>query len=118
VLFLLTTYENRLDQIVVRHRKRLVTISTLAKTARKPFGLELEKDLLILKFVDDYNHYIGYIDQADQLWASNPSLRCIKHGSWHTLWNFIFNVTLVNSFLLSDYKTVSIQSTRPCSTRY
>jgi hypothetical protein len=38
--------------------------------------------------------------------ATNRGLHCIKRGGWHALWNFIFNVTLVNSFLLSDYKEV------------
>lgn len=118
VLFLSTTHETGPDQLVIRHRKRPATTSTSAKTARQAFGPDSEKDLPIPKFVDDYNHYMGYVDQADQLRASNPGLRRIKHGGWHALWNFIFNVTLVNSFLLSDYKTVSIQSTRPYSTRY
>jgi len=80
--------------------------STSAKTARQPFGSDPEKDLPIPKFVDDYNHFMGYVDQADQLRASNPGLRRIRRGGWHALWNFIFNVTLVNSFLLSDYSKV------------
>jgi hypothetical protein len=53
---------------------------------------------------------MGYVDQADQRQATNPGLRRIKRGGWHTLWNFIFNVTLVDSFLLSDYKEVSLFS--------
>jgi hypothetical protein len=110
VLFLSTTHETGPDQIVVRHRKRPATTSTSAKTARKPFGSESEKNLPIPKFVDDYNHYMGYVDQADQLRATNPGLRRIRSGGWHALWNFIFNVTLVNSFLLSDYKEVSLFS--------
>jgi len=59
---------------------------------------------------------MGYVDQADQRRASNPGLRRIRRGGWHALWNFIFNVTLVNSFLLSDYKTVYMQSIRSYST--
>jgi hypothetical protein len=108
VLFLSTTHQTGLDQVVIRHRKRPATTSTSAKTARKAFGSEPEKDLPIPKFVDDYNHYMGYVDQADQLRATNPGLRRVKRGGWHALWNFIFNVTLVNSFLLSDYKEVSV----------
>jgi hypothetical protein len=110
VLFLSTTHETGPDQIVVRHRKWPATTSTSAKTACKPFGSESEKDLPILKFVDDYNHYMSYVDQAYQLRATNPGLRRIRSGGWHALWNFIFNVTLVNSFLLSDYKEVSLFS--------
>jgi hypothetical protein len=118
VLFLSTTHETGPDQLVIRHRKRPSTKSTSAKTAHQAFGPDLEKDLPIPKFVDDYNHYMGSVDQADQLRSSNSGLRRIKHSSWHALWNFIFNVTLVNSFLLSDYKTASIQSIRPYNTRH
>jgi hypothetical protein len=110
VLFLSTTHETGPDQVVVRHRKRPATTSTSAKTARAPFGSKPSKDLPIPKFVDDYNHYMGYVDRADQLRATNPGLRRIRHGGWHALWNFIFNVTLVNSYLLSDYKDVRIYS--------
>jgi hypothetical protein len=111
VLFLSTTYKTSLDQVVIQYRKRPATTSTSAKTARKAFRSEPEKDLPIPKFVDDYNHYMGYVDQADQLRATNPSLHRVKHGGWHALWNFIFNVMLVNSFLLSDYKEVSVFTT-------
>jgi hypothetical protein len=104
VLFLSTTHQTGPDQVVIRHRKRPATTSTSAKTARKAFGSEPEKDLPIPKFVDDYNHYMGYVDEADQLRATNSGLRPIRKGGWHALWNFIFNITLVNSFLLSDYK--------------
>ena len=81
MLFLLTTHETRPDQVVIRHRKQLATTSTLAKTARKAFGLASEKDLPIPKFVDDYNHYMGYVDQADQLRATNPGLRHVRRGT-------------------------------------
>lgn len=85
MLFLSTTHETGPDQIVIQHRKRPATTSTLAKTARRVFGSEPEKDLPIPKFVDDYNHYIGYVDQADQLRASNPGLRRIKRGGYNAL---------------------------------
>jgi Transposase IS4 len=59
VLFLSTTHETGQDQVVIRHRKRPALTSTSAKTARKAFGSEPEKDLPIPKFIDDYNHYMG-----------------------------------------------------------
>lgn len=80
VLFLSTTHETGPDQLVIRHRKRPPTTSTSAKTSRQAFGPDPKKDLPIPKFVDDYNHYMGYVDQADQLQASNPGLRGIKRG--------------------------------------
>jgi hypothetical protein len=104
VLFLSTTHKTGPDQVVIWYRKRLATTSTLTKTAWKAFGSEPEKNLPILKFVNDYNYYMGYVDQADQLRATNPGLRPIRKGGWHPLWNFIFNGTLMNSFLLSEYK--------------
>lgn len=82
MLFLSTTHEAGPgpDKVVIRHRKRPALTSTSAKTARQPFGLAPEKDLPIPKFVDDYNHFMGYVDRADQLRASNPGLRQIRRG--------------------------------------
>jgi hypothetical protein len=51
---------------VVQNRKRLSETSTSAKTARKPFGNDVRKDLPIPKLIDDYNHHMGYVDQANQ----------------------------------------------------
>ena len=48
---------------------------------------------------------MGQVDQANQLRSYNPGLRRIRRGGWHALWNFIFNVVLVNSYLLSSYKS-------------
>jgi len=53
--------------MIILHRKRPTTTSTSAKAAYSAFEPEPEKDLPIPKYVDDYNHYIGYVDQADQL---------------------------------------------------
>jgi hypothetical protein len=104
VLFLSTT-SNPTDSIVIRNRKRPSSTSTSAKTARKAFGSEPTKDLPIPKFVDDYNHLMNQVDIADQLRATNPGNRRIKTGGWHALWNFLFYVTIVNSYLLSDYES-------------
>ncbi len=85
--------------------KRPSTTSTSAKTARKPFGSSAQKELPIPIFIDEYNHSMGHVDQADQLRSYNPGLRRIRRGGWHALWNFIFNMVLVNSYLLSSYKS-------------
>jgi hypothetical protein len=102
VLFLSTTHGT--PDLIFRHRKRPSTTSTSARTARAVFGSEHSKDLPIPTFIDDYNHYMGQVDQADQLRATNPGLRRIRRGGWQALWHFLFNTTLVNSFLLSGYK--------------
>jgi hypothetical protein len=48
---------------------------------------------------------MGQVDQADQLRSYNPGLRRIRRGGWHALWNFIFNVVLVNCYRLSSFKS-------------
>jgi hypothetical protein len=102
VLFLSTTHST--PDLITRHRKRPSTTSTSARTARAVFGSEHSKDLPIPTFIDDCSHCVGQVDQADQLRATNPGLRRIRRGGWQALWHFLFNVTLVNSFLLSQYK--------------
>ena len=56
---------NRIDQIL-RLRKRPGITSTNAKTSRKVFSNQTIKELLIPKFINNYNYYIGAVDQADQ----------------------------------------------------
>src|SRR5450432_4862429 len=106
VLFLSTTSSDP-NSIIIRNWKRPSSTSSSAKTARKPFGSEPRKDLPIPKFVDDYNHLMNQVDIADQLRSSNVGNRRIRRGGWHALWNFLFQVTIVNSYLLSDYKLAS-----------
>jgi hypothetical protein len=106
VLFLSTTSSDEIS-MVIRNRKRPSTTSTSAKTARKPFGSEPRKDLPIPKFVDDYNHLMNQVDVGDQLRSTNPGNRRNKRGGWHALWNFLFHVTIVNSYLLSGYELAS-----------
>jgi hypothetical protein len=50
---------------------------------------------------------MNQVDIADQLRSTNAGNRRIRRGGWHALWNFLFHVTIVNSYLLSDYKSAS-----------
>jgi hypothetical protein len=88
---------------IVRERKRPSETSSSAKTARVPFGDSPTKELSIPRFVDDYNRQMNAVDQADQLRSYNSGLRRIRKGGWHAIWHFIFNVVLVNCYLLSFY---------------
>ena len=45
---------------------------------------------------------MNHVDQADQLRSYNISLRRIQKG-WRALFQFIFNVVLVNSYLLAHH---------------
>jgi hypothetical protein len=56
------------------------------------------------KVVDNYNHHMGAVDRADQLRSYNTVFRALRQEPWHALFNFLLDVSTVNSFLLSDYK--------------
>jgi hypothetical protein len=51
-------------------RKRLKKTALNTKITRKPYRDKLTKILAIPIFIDDYNHYIGGVDQSNQLRAS------------------------------------------------
>ena len=57
----MSTVSNGIDQIL-RPRKRPGITSTNAKTLRKVFSNQTIKELLIPKFINDYNYYIGAVD--------------------------------------------------------
>jgi hypothetical protein len=46
-------------------RKRPKKTASNAKIIREPFRDQLTKILFIPTFIDDYNHYIGGVDQAN-----------------------------------------------------
>ena len=89
----------------MRLRKRPKETSNKAKTARKPFGDEPRRALPIQAFNDEYNHHMNHVDQADQLRCYNMNLRHTYKG-WKALFQFIFNVVLVNCYLLSFHSNV------------
>jgi hypothetical protein len=74
-----TTIHNGTEWLV-RNRKRLKGTSTSAAITKQPFYMfslpskckELYKHTCLLPIpsaIDNYNHYIGGVDIADQLWA-------------------------------------------------
>jgi hypothetical protein len=60
----------RIDETIERLRKRPKITSKSAVISRKPFSDQPTKLLPIPIFIDDYNHYMEGIDQANQLRAS------------------------------------------------
>ena len=54
-------------ETIKRERRRPIKSATNANTSRKVFGDSATKKLLIPAFINDYNHFIGGVDQADQL---------------------------------------------------
>lgn len=104
VLFMSTVDEGK--ELVERLRKRPSETSTSAKTARKPFGDQAMKKLLIPAFDDNYNHGMGYVDQGNQLKKPN-SLSCLcRKGGHQSLTNWELDTVLVNSYKLSFHSKV------------
>ena len=92
--------------MVIRRRRRPKLTSSKAKTARKPFAEdEHEKELPLHRFLDDYNHHMNHVDQADQLRCYTMNLRHTYKG-WKALFQYVFNVILVNCYLLSYHTNV------------
>jgi hypothetical protein len=60
----------RIEEIIERCRKRPKSTSKNTQISRKPFGDDPIKILPIPVFIDEYNHYIRGIDQANQLRAA------------------------------------------------
>ena len=87
-------------------RKRPKESSTSAKTARAVFGGEFEKILEIPEFIDDYNHHAKAVDRGDQLKYYTPGLRPIRRGGWQSIFHWLLNTVLVNSYLLSFHSKV------------
>jgi hypothetical protein len=63
------TTKHQVEPKIDRLRKRPKKTALNAWITRELFGENPIKVLLILTFIDDYNHYIGGIDQANQLRA-------------------------------------------------
>jgi hypothetical protein len=51
-------------------RKKPKKTASNARITREPFGNNSTKILPIPTFIDDYNHYMGGIDQSNQLRAA------------------------------------------------
>ena len=64
------TTGHRIEPKTFRMRKRPKKTASNAKITREPFGDHPTKILPIPTFIDDYNHYMGGVDQSNQLRAA------------------------------------------------
>jgi hypothetical protein len=52
--------------------------------------------------IDDYNHHMGGVDIADQLWAGFSTQQCgVK--PWRPLFYLLLDSTIINAFRLSEH---------------
>ena len=89
-------------ETILRNRRRPARSATNANTSRKIFGDLSTKKLLIPKFIDDYNHFMGGVDQADQL-RSYYNTQQIHLKNWKPLWHFLLDTTITNCFKIYRY---------------
>ena len=82
-------------EIIERLYRRPAKTAINARTFRDIFGDKAIKKLLIPAFIDDYNHFMGAINQADQLRLYYSTLR--KHNkNWKPFWHFLFDIIVIN----------------------
>jgi len=105
VLFQSTMFDGQ--AYTIRDRKRPSKTSTSAKTARAPFGDKPRAMLSIPDFDDVYNHYMGAVDQADQLRASYAYNRRCRSGGHKALYEFLIEISVINAYKLSLHSEVS-----------
>jgi hypothetical protein len=93
-------------RLVFTPRKRPSKTSSSAKTARAVFGNEARKILPVPEFNKFYNMLMGAIDEGDQLRSYNTGARRCRRGGWQSVFTFLFDVVLVNTYLLSYHQDV------------
>jgi hypothetical protein len=101
----------------VRNRKRPKGTSTSAAITKQPFYMfsppsrckepyEHTRLLPIPGAIDDYNHYMGGVDIADQLRAGfSTQQRGVK--PWRPLFYWLLDSTIINAFRLSEHQRKS-----------
>jgi hypothetical protein len=97
------------SQVIKKLRKRPLETSSLAKTLHIPFNGQARALLDIPLFNDLYNHGMGYIDQGNQLKATNTCTRKCCKGGHYSLITWCLDTMLVNSYLLSFHSSVLVK---------
>jgi hypothetical protein len=64
---------------------------------KEVFGDSFVKELEIPRFIDDYNHYMGGVDIANQLRASYETHRP-TFCTWWPLFLWIIDASIVNAY--------------------
>jgi hypothetical protein len=94
-----TVHSADTEHTIIRKRRRPQATSTNGHLVRKVFGDDVRKDLSIPLFIDDYNHFMGGVDIADQLRSYYTTQR-ISLRNWYPLFFWIIDTAILNSYLL------------------
>jgi hypothetical protein len=82
-----------------RVRKRPAKTSTNRRIIRQVFGSDHTKGLRIPCFIDDYNHYIGGVDLANQFREAYETHKPIFR-TWWPLFYWLINIACINAYRL------------------
>jgi Transposase IS4 len=99
------------DDFREKVRKRPTATSTNARIVRTVFGEESTKELCIPRFIDDYNHYMGGVDLANQFREAYEVHRTSQRN-WWPLFYWLIDVACINAYRLYQLYTVQ-QGERP-----
>jgi len=96
--------ENRIERI----RRRPRETSTNANKVRAIFGSLSKKSLPIPIVIDDYNHFMGGVDIADQLRGYYSTQLSVRR-TWMPLFFWLLDTAIINSYLIFKKKDVNIK---------
>jgi hypothetical protein len=88
-------------------RKRPAKTSTNGRIVRQIFGSDPTKELEIPVFIDDYNHYMGGVDLANQYRAVYETHRTTLRN-WWPLFYWLIDITVVNAFRLHQLHQLAL----------
>ena len=80
---------------------RFSATSTSVFITRSVFETLSHKKLSIPTAINDYNHFMGGVDIANQLRADFTTLRPQTYCYWKPLFHWLLDIALANSYLLA-----------------
>ena len=98
---------HRTEDRIQRKRKCPRITSENARILNPVFKGQPYKDLFIPKAIDDYNHHMKGVDQADQLRANVTCHRKQNYRNWWPLFYFLVDISCVNAYLLWKWSSIA-----------
>lgn len=87
------------DQTETKRRCPRITTDN-ARILNPVFKGQPFKELFIPRAINDYNHHIKGVDQADALRANFTCHRKQNYHTWYLLFYFLVDIAYINSYLL------------------
>ncbi len=90
---------DKVEDFREKARRRPAKTSTNRRIVRKVFGSDYIKDLHIPRFIDDYNHYMGGVDLANQFREAYETHRP-TFRTWWPLFYWLVDIACINAYRL------------------